>query len=190
MRNIHNIIRTEFGWENVATLRRWEHLEKKSANYKNHRQFTLRCMSQKITPISLKSKSNIKTSRGRHILQRAERQLANERVRTINNTIDTCTWLRDTCMEDLKSQISDFYFQECYHFISRVKELRHQTILKKHLAKFEQLCHRTRGGYSNNLGGYSKFYHNNSCITTVPATTATTSAATTSTTSAGKIQQQ
>ena len=76
-------------------------------------------MSQKITPISLKLKSNIKTPRGRQSLQRAERQLANEGGIAINNTIDTCTWLRDTFMEDLKSQISDFYFQECYQLISR-----------------------------------------------------------------------
>ena len=143
-------------------------------------------MGQKITPISLKLKSNIKTTRGRQILQRAERQLANECVTAINNKIDTCTWLRDTCMEDLKSQLSDFYFQECNQVISRVKELRHQTILKKHLANFEQVWHKTRGGHSNNLGGHSKADHRNTCIMRVPATTATaiTSAATI-TTSAG-----
>ena len=179
MRNIHNIIGTEFGWENVATLRRWEHLEKKIANYKNYRRFTLRCMIQKITPNSLKLKSNIKTPRGRQLLQRAEKKLGNECVRAISNTIDTYTWLRDTCMEELKSQISDFYFQECYQFIGRVKEHRYQTILRKHLAKFEQLWQRIRGGHSNNLGGCSKIYHSNTCIMTVPAATATTSAATT-----------
>ena len=29
--------------ENVAILRKWEQLEKKIADYKNHRRFTLRC---------------------------------------------------------------------------------------------------------------------------------------------------
>ena len=53
MRNIHNVIGTEFGWEKVTILRQWEHLEKKIADNKNHRWFTLRCMGQKITPISL-----------------------------------------------------------------------------------------------------------------------------------------
>ena len=78
MRNPHYSIRTEFGLENVTILRKWEQLEKKIADFKNHRRFTLRCLSQKITPNSLKLKSNIKTSKGKRILERAERQLANE----------------------------------------------------------------------------------------------------------------
>ena len=123
--------------ENVTILRKWEQLEKKIADYKNHRRFTLRCLSQKITPNSLKLKSNIKTSKGKRILERAERQLANEHVRSINNTIATCTCQRDTCMEELKDQISNFYFQESVKFIERVRETRHQTVLKRHLSKFD-----------------------------------------------------
>ena len=137
MRNLHNAIRNEFGKESVTMLRRWEQLEKKIADYKNHRQFTLRCLSQKITPNSLKLKSNIKTTRGRWIINRAEKQLANERARSINNTIETCSWQNDTCIEDLKSQISTFYFQECENFIERVKEQRHQSVLERQLSKFE-----------------------------------------------------
>ena len=49
MRNLHISIGTEFGEESVAILRTWEKLEKKIANFKNHR-FTLRCIGQKITP--------------------------------------------------------------------------------------------------------------------------------------------
>ena len=132
MRNLHNIIGTEFGWGCVAILRKWEQLEKKIADYKNHRRFTLGCLIQKITSNSLKLKSNIKTTRGKLIIYRAEKQLANECVRVINNTIDTCTWLKETCMEDLKSQISDFYFQECKQFIERVREQRHHIVLKRY----------------------------------------------------------
>ena len=90
MRNLHAIIGTEFG-EDVPVLRKWEQLEKKMANFRNHRRFTLRFMSQKITPNSLKLKSSIKTPGGRQVLQRAEKQLADECIRAINNTIDTCT---------------------------------------------------------------------------------------------------
>ena len=126
-------------------LRKWEQLEKKIADFKNHRRFTLRCISQKITPNSLKLKSNIKTSKGKRILERAERQLANECVRSINNTIAMCTCLKDTCKTDLKDQISNFYYQECSKFIERVKETRHQTVLKRHLSKFERFWQRSRG---------------------------------------------
>ena len=94
-----------------------------------------------------------------------------------------------------KSQIIPFYFQECKQFISKVKELRHQTILKKHFAKYGQLWQKTRGGHSNNLGGCSKVDYSNKCIMPVPditvrtqaitATATDTTPATTATTSAG-----
>ena len=145
MRNLHESIGREFGLENVAILRKWEQLEKKIADFKNHRRFTLRCLSQKITPNSLKLKSNIKTSRGKSILERAERQLMNERVRSINNSIATWTCLRDTCMKTLQDQISGFQFQECSNFIERVKESRHQVVLKRQLSKFDRLWQRYRG---------------------------------------------
>ena len=104
MRNLHNAIGTEFGMENVDILRKWKHLEKKIADFKNHRRFTLRCLSQRITPNSLKLRSNIKTTRGKRILEKAERQLANERIRNINNTIETCSWERDTFIDELKDK--------------------------------------------------------------------------------------
>ena len=145
MRNLHDSIGREFGLENVAILRKWEQLEKKIADFKNHRRFTLRCLSQRITPNSLKLKSNIKSTKWKRILERAERQIANECVRSINNTIATCTCLRDTCMKDLQDQISCFYFQGCSKFIERVKESRHQTVMKRQLSKFDWLWQRYKG---------------------------------------------
>ena len=64
IRNLLVSIRTEFGAESVTILRTWEKLEKKIANFKTHRRFTLRGISQKITP-SLKLRSNIKPPEGR-----------------------------------------------------------------------------------------------------------------------------
>ena len=145
MRNLHDSIGREFGLENVAILRKWEQLEKKIANFTNHRRFTLRCLSQRITPTSLKLRSNVKSFKGKRILERAERQLANEWVRIINNTIATCTCSRDTCMKELQDQISNFYFQECSRFIERVKESRHQTVQKRQMSKFDWLWQRNRG---------------------------------------------
>ena len=195
MRNLHAIIETEFGKENVTILRNWEQLEKKITNFRNHRRFTLRCMSQKINSNRLELKSSIKTPRGRQILQRAEKQLADECIRAINSTIDTCTWIRVTCMNDLKCQINNYYFKECSKFISRVRERRHQTTLERHLRKLALLCQQIRGGCSNNLGCHSKNNHtlapitavtsNNStpAIASATSTTITTSAGTTTTTS-------
>ena len=170
MRNLHYSIGREFGLENVAILRKWEQLENKIANFKNHRRFTLRCLSQKITFNSLKLKSNIKTSKGKRILERAERQLANECVRSIYNTIATCICSRDTCMKDLQDLISSFYFQECSKLIERVKEERHQTVLKRQFSKFDQLWQRSRGVWpqEHTENGHSNARFNKQRETTSP----------------------
>ena len=105
MRNLHNILEKEFSRESVAIFRDWEHHVKKLANFKNHRRFTLRCISQKITPVSLELKRNIPTKRGREIIDKAKKQLLEERVRQINNNIDVCSHLTDTCIEELKGKI-------------------------------------------------------------------------------------
>ena len=52
------------------------------ANFKNHRRFSLRCLSNNIIPVSVQLKSNIKTPRGIYIVKKAEKALLNETVRT------------------------------------------------------------------------------------------------------------
>ena len=92
----------------------------------------------------MKLKSNVKSAKGKRILERAERQLANEHVRNINNTLETCTCSRDTCRKALQDQISNFYFEECLRFIERVKESRHQIVQKRQMSKIERLLQRNR----------------------------------------------
>ena len=70
------------------------------ANFKNHRRFTLRCISSNIIPVSVQLKSNIKTPKGRYIIRKAEKALLNERVRSINNTINMFKWQINTCIEE------------------------------------------------------------------------------------------
>ena len=134
MRNLHVSIGTEFGGESVAIFRTWEKLEMKIANFKNHRRFTLRCISQKITP-SLKLRSNIKAPRGKRMLHRAGKQLADEHIRSINNPIETCTHKKEACMEQIKGQISVTYYKEWCKFMEKVREHRHRTTLERHLKK-------------------------------------------------------
>ena len=134
MRNIHDLIGTEFGRESVTIFRRWEQLEKKITDYCNHRGFTLRCLGQKVTPVSLrlsKNKSNIKTPRGIKIIQRAEKQLMDERVRSIKNTTNVCMKLKYTCMNDLKDLINDDLCEKCHAFIRKIREHRHKTIQER-----------------------------------------------------------
>ena len=63
-------------------------MEGKVSNFKNHRRFLLRCLSQGITPVSLQLKNLTRTHRGEGIIKRAEKQLLNERIRNINYKIE------------------------------------------------------------------------------------------------------
>ena len=108
-------------------------------------------------PVSLRLKRNIPTDRGRRIIEKAEKQLLEERVRQINNTIDVCSHLTYTCIKELKGKIQPDLFEECQVFIDKIREWRHKTVLDRHLIKFERLCQKptTRGGCSKHPGGHS-----------------------------------
>ena len=57
------------------------------ADFQNHRRFSLRCLSADITPVSIRLESNIRTPKGCSIINKAERDLLNERIRLINNKL-------------------------------------------------------------------------------------------------------
>ena len=50
---IHTHMISEYGKEKVRILWQWEKIELKMADFKNHRQFTLRCLSNNIIPVSV-----------------------------------------------------------------------------------------------------------------------------------------
>ena len=77
-------------------------MEMKMANFKNHRRFTLRCLSQGLVPVSIKLKTNVKTPKGTYIVRKAEKMLMNERVRAINNSITMFNCQIDTCINNLE----------------------------------------------------------------------------------------
>ena len=128
MRNLHAFMKEEYCQRSVFLLRLWENLEKKMANYRNHQRFSIRCLKSEVIPVSIRLKTNIKTSKGLQIIRRAEKQLLNECIRSVNNTLELLMLKRDTCMEDLKKNIQDRgrnedkTFEECGSFIKRIIE--------------------------------------------------------------------
>ena len=77
------------------------------------------CLSQRITPASLRLRSNIRTERGIKIIQRAEKQLMDERVRSINTAIDVCRNLIDTCKMNLKELLTKNYLKNAMNLSRR-----------------------------------------------------------------------
>ena len=105
MRSLHAFIKEEYGQRSIFLLQQWENLEKKMANYGNHQRFTIKSLKSEVIPVSIRLKTNIKTSKGLQIIRRAEKQLFNERIRSVNNTLELLMLKRDTCIQELKDTI-------------------------------------------------------------------------------------
>ena len=81
-----------------------------------------------------------------------------ERVSSINNTIDTCMNIKDTCIKDLKDLISSELYEKCHAFIKKIRQYRHKTIQERQIRKFNQMCHQNKVGHSNHPGGCSNYH--------------------------------
>ena len=144
MRSLHAFIKEEFGQRSIFLLQQWEKLEKKMASYRNHRRFTIKCLKKEVIPDSIRLKTNIKTSKGLQIIRRAEKQLLNECIRSINNTLELLMMKRDTCIQELKDTILDKEddqktFEGFGTLIKRVIECQHNKVMQRQKQKFEAL---------------------------------------------------
>ena len=120
------------------------------ANFRNHRWFTIKCLKNNIIPVSIRLKTNIKTTKGLDIIRRAEKQLLNECIRSINNQLELFMLNRDTCKNQLQGRIDNETMKECENLIKRVIETRHNMVLERQKSKFESLQQQKLGGHSNN----------------------------------------
>ena len=141
----------------VRLLHRWERIEGKMSDFKNHRWFSLRCLSNDVTPVSIRLKSNIKTPKGQEIIRKAEKALLNERIRSINNTIYMFNIQRNTCITNLANKIREEDLKNCEEFIEARREARHHKTMERQKKKLERLCQKKensteRGGRSNQHG--------------------------------------
>ena len=100
-------------------------------DFTNHRRFTFRCLSKGLVPVSICLKKNIKTPKGLQIIERAERSLLNERVRSINNTLNMLKSQRDTCIDQLRRVLSNEWMDKCKDFIEVGREQQHLRTLNR-----------------------------------------------------------
>ena len=94
-------------------------------DFKNHRRFTLRCLDNNIIPVSVRLKSNIRTPRAINIIKKKERALLNERIRTINSTIEMLKCQCHTCRSDLNKVLDRETMDACDKIMVKIKEDRH-----------------------------------------------------------------
>ena len=72
MRNLHLHIRTQYDGESIEIFHRLERIQLKMADFQNHRCFTLRCLGEKVVPVSIKLKNQVRTPKGLQIIRKVE----------------------------------------------------------------------------------------------------------------------
>ena len=75
----------------------------------------------KITPTSIKLKSNIRNYKPKYIIQRVEKQLIQECIRTVNNTIYVCGCNKEKCKEQFTKILDHNTYQLCEELITLQK---------------------------------------------------------------------
>ena len=136
------VIISEYDEESRILFRRLERLQLKMADFQNHRCFTLRCLDEEVIPVSIRLKSQVKTPKGFQIIRKAEIALLNERIRSINCTINMLGLEVDTCMKRLREKIKEQDLDRCLEFIKDSKEARHLKTMSRQKEKLKILTKR------------------------------------------------
>ena len=144
-------------------------LEKKMADFRNHRCFTIKHLKNSIIPVSVRLKTNIKTTKGLDALRGAEKQLLNECIRSINHQLELFMLNRDTCMTKLQELLDKKTMQECEDLMKRVIESRHKLVLERQKSKYEAL-QQQKIGHCSSKGYCTERNATNSCTDEVNPT--------------------
>ena len=139
MRNLHQLLLQEDGIEVWHLFRLWEKLQLRASEYINHRIFTLRCIHNDLVPSSIKLKSTLKSTRANKILSKAEKDLLQARVKSINYTLDQTSKQLEECRSKLATIVSTQKLRECQDFIDKVGEIRFNKVKLRQLNKLNLL---------------------------------------------------
>ena len=126
-------------------------------DFSNHQRFSLRCLNQDLIPVNIRLRSTIRTPKGKQIIKKVDRDLLNERIRSINNTLSMLKEQRDTCIFQLEERLDRESMEECRNFIKIKRESRHYKTLERQRNKLERLCQRNRSAKN----GHSNIQHGN-----------------------------
>ena len=154
MINLHKNIKEQYVIEALQLLHLWERNVLRASNYRNHRIFTLKCISQNLTLVSIKlkaSKSKHKISASaRKIIERAERQLMQDRVRGINKVIEVIDNKRDNNKARLASLVTSADLDRCNNFIEKVREESYNRVMVRQVRRFHILYSKIKQSQNNN----------------------------------------
>ena len=146
MINIHKNIKKKYGLEALQQLHLWEQNVIRASDYKNHRIFTLKYIGQNVIPVSIrlkpiKSKQNISAS-ARKIIERAEREVMQDRVRGINSTIQASKDNGNHSKMRLASIVTQVDLDRCIDVIEKVRQDRFNKVKARQVRKYDILINK------------------------------------------------
>ena len=121
----------------------------------------LKCIKVSITPVSCKLKNPFKSRKSYNIIHKVEKQLLYERIRNINNTLETLEEQRKRQYPQFKDMLNmpnqhvqdadpDSDLDRSKLFINKIKEHRHNKTKRRQIDKFNYLFFKCYG-YHHNL---------------------------------------
>ena len=152
MINLHKDLKEKYGIEALQQLQLWEKNVLRASDYRNHRIFTLKCISHNLVPVSVKLKSSCSkiSSSARKIIEKAERQLMQDRVRSINRTIEEIDNNISNNKTRLASLVTRADLNRCGKFINKAREDRYVRVKAGQVRKFHILCSKSKQYKANN----------------------------------------
>ena len=106
-------------------------------------------LSQDLIPVSIRLRSTIKTPKGHQIIRKAEMALLNERICSIDKTLNMLKMQRDTCKHQLKEMLDGESMEECEEIIQIKREARCLKTINRQTNKIEIFCHKNRDAKSS-----------------------------------------
>ena len=154
MISLHKNTKEQYGLEALKQQHLWEKSVLRASDYRNHRIFTLKCISHNLTPVSIKlkpTKSKFKISTSvRKIIERAEKQLLQDRVQGINKVIEVSNNNGNNNKARLASLVTSADLDKYGNFSDKVREERFNKVKERQVSKFHILYNKNTQGQSNN----------------------------------------
>ena len=137
-----------------STVVLWEKNTIRVSSYRNHRIFTLRCIGLNLIPVSIRlkpvrSKQNISAS-ARKIIEKAVRQLLQDRVRRINRTIQASEDQVKECRDKIVSIVTQVDLDRSSSFIEKVRLERFKQVKNRQVRKLHILNSKHNNNQANN----------------------------------------
>ena len=115
--------------------------------------FTLRCLHKDLVPVTIRIKLTLKTDRAKKIIRKAEKDLIQARIKSINSILANVIKQTEEVRAKLAAIISTDRLRECQGFIDKVSEIRFNKVKLRQIKKFQNLVNKKEGNitWSSNL---------------------------------------